>query len=400
MNCISQSSSTASAESPISDTNKDIVRGDTPTLTLPPSGTRPSVGPDQAVYVGSAPPYAEHDPAVVKNSSETLPPPYAESEPRFIVGDSKDPLACDIVRDGDSVHTGALEDSSSLQVVACDPHVDDGTARRDVTILILRPVSIRCTTIGTPAARDLNFHVNGVLALRWRPTSNSIPIGIDSSTFESNGQASLVKRCLCRVLDSLNAKNACPRFHYVDEPSDSAFYISFGGDDPRRYASSFFPGSHPKDWYIYVYKLGLTLSRKQKRFLKETVGEGGDIKAARLRALEQNLTIILAHEMLHVIGIRHCDAHRTEKEVPCVRYPPGLPNKYTRDPLMKSKLGWEDFSRLAWKPRTIEEIRKIYSMEEGEKMGRYTIQDVSWEDGAGVRKIMALHKARCCVPKP
>lgn len=207
----------------------------------------------------------------------------------------------------------------------------------------------------------------------------------------------MVKRCLARVLSSLNAHNIGPQFRFVEDPSESAFFISFGGDHPRCYASSFFPGSHPKDWYIYVFKQGLKLSSDQKRSFMDAESAGS--KTARLEALEQNLIKILAHEMLHIVGVRHCDVNLDVEQEPYVRFPPELSDNDNWDPLMQGSLDRMDLSRLGWKSQTLEEIRQIYAMDEGETVGCHRIRDVSWQDGARVRKRMARINAQYCGSK-
>lgn len=207
----------------------------------------------------------------------------------------------------------------------------------------------------------------------------------------------MVKRCLVQVLDSLNAHNIGPQFQIVDDPSDCAFFISFGGDQPQCYASSFFPGSHPKDWYIYVFKLGLTLSKDQGRFLLDS--GSGDIKTTRVQALEQNLIRILAHEMLHIVGVRHCHVDPIVETEPYARFPPELPDHENWDPLMEPTIDRMDLSRLGWKSQTLQEIRQIYAMNGGEMVGFSRIRDVSWRDGAEVRKHMARINAQYCISK-
>ncbi|KAH8761597.1 hypothetical protein F5883DRAFT_126203 [Diaporthe sp. PMI_573] len=225
-----------------------------------------------------------------------------------------------------------------------------------------------------------------------------VPVGIDFSSFESCEQASMVQRCLIIVLDRFNANNVGPKFQFVHDPFHSAFFVRFGGDYPR-YANSFFPDSHPKDWYIDVFKAGLTLSAEQEQFLINTTRRR-NIRAARSRALEQNLVKILTHEMLHVVGVRHCDAHLTEKAQPCVRFPPDLTDdENNEEHLMQRMIHWKDLSWIDWKSRTLEEIRQIY-VEERKYIGPHKIRDVSWQAGAEERRRIAMSIARCCNPRP
>lgn len=188
-----------------------------------------------------------------------------------------------------------------------------------------------------------------------------IPVGIDLSGFEryKKGMGSLVRGCLIAVLQKFNDNGVGPKFEFARNPSSSAFVVTFSG---RRdcYARSFFPDSNPKDWYIYFYSLGLTPCKEQSdSLLNDTVG---DIQTARSQALERNLVKILTQEVLHVVGVRHCDAHLTERSQPCVRFPPDLSDDDNNEErLMQRRLHWQDLSRINfdWNARTLEEIRQI-----------------------------------------
>lgn len=231
---------------------------------------------------------------------------------------------------------------------------------------------------------------------RWQTTEGSIPIGINISSFESRKQGSMVKRCLKIVLRSFNDKKVGLKFQFVKDPGRSAFSVIFGGDHHHSYASSFFPGSHPKDWDIYIYKPGLTLSEDQEQLLVQP--GGGVMETARIKALEQNLIKILAHEMLHIVGLRHCVIDRNMENEPYVRFPPGLSDHDNLDPLMQPRLDWMDFSRITtWKPQTLQEIRQIYAMNEGETVGCHIVRGVSWRDGTRVRQRMARTNVQHCI---
>lgn len=120
--------------------------------------------------------------------------------------------------------------------------------------------------------------------------------------------------------------------------------------------------------------------------------------SVRLQALGDNLIKILAHEMLHIVGVRHCDIDLNEKE-PYVRFPPELSDNDNWDPLMQPRLDPKDFSRLDWRSQTLEEVRQIYAMNEGDTVGCHRIRDVSWRDGRKVRKRMARINAQYCISK-
>lgn len=260
------------------------------------------------------------------------------------------------------------------------------------------PISTYCATICTASSKHLNYHVNPDNDVyRWQTTDGFIPIGINLSRFESREQRSIVKTCFEMVLRSLNDSNIGPKFQLVKDPRRSAFSVTFGGEHPHCYASSFFPGSHPKDWYIYVFKLGLTLSEEQEQLLINA--RGGDVKSARSQALEQNLIKILAHEMLHIVGVRHCHVDVNYEKEPYVRFPPELSDNDNWDPLMQSRLDRMELSRLGWKSQTFEEIRQIYAMNDGDTVGCHRIRDVSWRDGRKLRKRMARINAQYCISK-
>lgn len=201
----------------------------------------------------------------------------------------------------------------------------------------------------------------------------------------------MAQRCLITVLGRFNTHNVGPKFDFVDNPCHSAFFVRFGGDYPI-YAHAFFPGSPPKDWYIDIFKPGLILSAEQEQFLAH-IGAG---HAAKLQALEHNLVKILTHEMLHVLGVRNCDAQLAERER-CVRFPLDLTDdENNEEQLMQGFLDWRGLSQHDWMDRTIREIQQIYDLKAGESIGCHRVRDVSWEVGAKQRKEMALRNARCC----
>lgn len=260
-----------------------------------------------------------------------------------------------------------------------------------------------CATITTLGSKELNYHVSPEnVVYRWSTTNAPIPVGIDLKSFENfkEGLGPLVKRCLIIVLKKFNDNNVGPKFQFVSDPIDSAFVVSFGGRTRcDLYACSFFPDSYPKDWYIYVYSPGLTLCQEQlDDLLNNTVGDI-QLETARSQALERQLVRILTHEMLHVVGVRHCDAHLTEKSQPCVRFPPDLTDgENNEERLMQRMLHWKDLSRIDWNHRTLVEIRQIYK-ESMTHVGGHRIRDVSWQDGAMERKEIATNNAGCCTPK-
>jgi len=257
---------------------------------------------------------------------------------------------------------------------------------------------ICCATSSTLGSKSLNYHVNHDNSVcRWQVTDIPIPVGIDLFSFDSSDEACMARTCLIAVLERFNASNFGPKFQFVDHPSHSAFFVRFGGDHSS-YANAFFPGSHPKDWYIDLFRPSLTLSEDQEQSLRNTPSRGEDISAAKAQALEQNLVKILMHEMLHVVGVRHCDAQDTETMERCVRYPHDLSDdKNNEERLMERSLDWRIFSQLDWMNRTLQEIREIYAMKGGDFLGCHRIRDVSWEVGAKQRKEIALRNARCCI---
>jgi hypothetical protein len=227
---------------------------------------------------------------------------------------------------------------------------------------------------------------------RWQTTEAPIPVSIDITSFESFEQGLLAQRCLITVLDRFNAHNVGPKFKFIHYPFHSAFFVRFGGDY-EIYARAFFPGSLPEDWYINIFKPSLVLSAEQEQYLMHT----GARDAGRMQAVEQNLIKILTHEMLHVVGVRHCDAQVTEKAEKCVRFPPDLSDdENNEERLMQRFLDWTIAAQLDWMDRTIQEIQQIYAMNEGGYVGCHKIQDVSWEDGARRRKEIAWRNALCC----
>lgn len=234
----------------------------------------------------------------------------------------------------------------------------------------MEPIPTYCATICTSTSGDLNYHVNpdDKKIHRWRTTDGSIPVSINLKSFESVTQSLKVQECLEAVLRNLNDKNLGPKFHFVKEPSESAFFITHGIGRARCYASAFFPGSDPKDWYIYIYKLGLELDK-------------------------DCLINILTHEMLHVVGVRHCYVDPKREYEPFLRYPLKLSDTDNWDGLMQSHLDLNDLSKHKLEPRTVKHVREIYDMPVGEKIDGHEIQDVSWKLGAEEKRAIAKHNA-------
>ncbi|KAL1853968.1 hypothetical protein Daus18300_011635 [Diaporthe australafricana] len=393
---------------PTSNSNEDVTLVAVIPLNLASAGNGPSLEPaQQASPVASpAPAYTEHDLGGVGRISVTPPPSYTESNSGVIVGESKTvidahgspiPSTCHGINPNhDCGGSVSISDAvvPSLGEMLCDPYGDNDATGLDTMSAVPELIPSYCATNSIPGPEDLNYHVNSNNGLyRWKTTkTSSIPVGIDISSFESYEQGLMAQRCLITVLDRFNVKNVGPKFQFVSHPFHSAFFVRFGGDYPI-YARAFFPGSLPEYWYIDIFKPGLTLSAEQEEFLMRT--GAGD--TAKLQALEQNLIKILTHEMLHVVGVRHCDAQVTEKAEKCVRFPPDLSDdENNEEHLMQRFLDWKSLSQLDWMDRTIQEIRQIYAMKDGEYIGCHRIQDVSWEDGARRRMEIARRNALCC----
>jgi hypothetical protein len=83
--------------------------------------------------------------------------------------------------------------------------------------------------------------------------------------------------------------------------------------------------------------------------------------------------------MLHVVGVRRCDAQCTEMKSKGVQFPVNLSDDNQLGPAMQPKLNWRDQSRLDWNfSGALDDIRQIYAMTKGEYVGDHSIVDVSW----------------------
>lgn len=213
---------------------------------------------------------------------------------------------------------------------------------------------------------------------RWGAEDGPIPISVNLNSFKldnhGNRRGPMVQRCLETVVRKLNYLNIGLQFECVQSPSESAFFVTRGIGYTDSYASAFFPGSDPKDWYIYIYDLGLELD-------------------------ETRLIKVLTHEMMHVVGLRHCYVDPEKENEPYVRYPRGISNKENWDTLMQPHLTLSDLSKYDLKLRTVEDLRKIYALKTGEWVDCYEIQDVSCKVGAAYRRAIALNNACFYIPK-
>ncbi|KAH8743103.1 hypothetical protein F5883DRAFT_594090 [Diaporthe sp. PMI_573] len=225
------------------------------------------------------------------------------------------------------------------------PPVPPYDKRREALNLFLDPTPSSC------------YPVHGKSEIyRWRLAEGPIPVGIITSNFESHkkGLGLVVRNCLNTVLDRFNMNNVGPKFELVDDPCDSAFFVTFGDGHSTRF-SSFSPESHPADWYIYVYS-GVLTSEDQVKSLEEDMrAETHDAMAS---PLEKNLIEILTEVMLRVVGVQHNDAE------------------------------WNETN--SGKPNTLDCIREIYSMKEGEDIEGHRIVDISWKVGGRRRREIAM----------
>lgn len=228
------------------------------------------------------------------------------------------------------------------------------------------------------ALNSINCHIHPDNHLyRWQP-DNPIPIGINFSSFKSGEDMLLVKTCLKFVLHKFNFRNVGPKFFFVSDPSVSAFFVTFVEDDRRRapgdrvpLAKAFFPSQDANEWFIYLYSGSLTLNEHEE----------DSLSIPRSQAVEQKLIMILTHELLHVLGVRHCDAHVIEKGLPCIRFPSNLSDEEHHEPLMDPSLPSKQTSQpqLDWKDSTVEAIQQLYDVRNGGYVEGHKVRDVRWQ---------------------
>lgn len=247
------------------------------------------------------------------------------------------------------------------------------------------------------ALNSINYHIHPDKHLyRWQP-DNPIPIGINFRSFKSPEDKAMVKKCLKSVLAKFNSMNVGPKLFTVSDPSVSAFFLTFVEDDRRRapgdsvrLGKAFFPSRDADNWFIYLYSGSFTLNEDEE-----------DSSAIpRSQALEQKLIRILTHELLHVLGVRHCDAHLTEEDLPCIRVPSNLSEDEHHEPLMEPALSsnWASQSPSDWKHSTVKAIQQVYAVKEGEYIEGHKVQDVRWQAHVEEKKKQVRKNALAYLP--
>ncbi|KAI2469508.1 hypothetical protein F4781DRAFT_394441 [Annulohypoxylon bovei var. microspora] len=140
---------------------------------------------------------------------------------------------------------------------------------------------------------------------RWTPGSK-VTCGIEYQSFlQANytvDDIGHVKSCLKKVIDLLNAYRLGLRFVYVEDILPETFTLTYE-EDPRAYATSFFPG---------------TPRGKRKIVLHESLF---------LPEYRDSIFNTLCHEFGHTLGMRHWNAASEEPHHPSVHFPLGSDNR-------------------------------------------------------------------------
>ncbi|KKP03620.1 hypothetical protein THAR02_04304 [Trichoderma harzianum] len=121
---------------------------------------------------------------------------------------------------------------------------------------------------------------------RWRRGSE-LTYTIDAKSFPTSAEAVQVKAAMQTAINMWKGIGASFKYLEVDNSDSATFVVTYHCHGPRNiYASSFFPDESPGD--LLVYRLGL------------------------FNAVY--LANILAHEIGHILGLRHEFADKTHKE--------------------------------------------------------------------------------------
>ncbi|KAL7791751.1 hypothetical protein V8C43DRAFT_283862 [Trichoderma afarasin] len=121
---------------------------------------------------------------------------------------------------------------------------------------------------------------------RWRRGSE-LTYTIDAKSFPTSAEAVQVKAAMQTAISMWKGIGASFKYLEVDNSDSATFVVTYHCHGPRNiYASSFFPDESPGD--LLVYKLGLSHAAY--------------------------LANILAHEIGHILGLRHEFADKNHKE--------------------------------------------------------------------------------------
>jgi hypothetical protein len=121
---------------------------------------------------------------------------------------------------------------------------------------------------------------------RWIPGS-VIRWAVWSNGFDSKEDADYAAAQLQLAAEAWNSKNVGVTFEWVPLAKDATFVLVHGGTQGGVLASAFFPNAKPLN-YVYVYSLAFSEDWKE------------------------NMWKIFAHELGHVLGLRHEFAMSTD----------------------------------------------------------------------------------------
>lgn len=187
---------------------------------------------------------------------------------------------------------------------------------------------------------------------RFQPGS-TIHFGIDDATFTQAGLTGYVLRTIekaaIEVAKVINKQHLRITFAYSPSNSVNAFNIQYAPSlRPDILALAFFPGDPRDRWAVRISPRALFH------------GTGGYL---------DNIKNIIAHEFMHILGMRHWNAGHAERGEPSFHWPG------TRDGDRRSIMN-TDPRKLRFYPADFEALRGFYDLASGAHTDGPTIVDI------------------------
>lgn len=201
-----------------------------------------------------------------------------------------------------------------------------------------------------PSSRHIRLHEKNRVIQRFQP-GRAIHFRLDHATFTRAGLTDrvvkLIENAAIHVLTTINRQHLGVAFAYTPQSTSSVFDIRYR-HDLAPLAAAFFPSDPRHKWTVEVSRLAL--------FDADYLG---------------SLSNILAHEFMHVLGMRHWNAGTVERDETSLCWPG------TRDGERRGIMTTDAHPRDIWfDQKDFDMIRAFYRKANGARVEYCTIVDV------------------------
>lgn len=232
--------------------------------------------------------------------------------------------------------------------------------RLSTTVLdILMPARHLCATEHksspyiSSTARETQVHELDDAIPRLMPSNRTICFGVDGNSFKLGGVPDKVTNliiCAAQMIVSIvERENLGINFSYCPNSASNVFDLCYDQSlEWRTLARAFFPGDSRIYWKLRISK-----------------------RLAFSRSLREYLPNVLAHEFMHILGLRHWNAGTCETEERSFQWPNTI--WQSRNSVMITGV---HPSRMRFFPEDFRVVREIYSHDDGDVVDGREIIDV------------------------